>query len=180
MTKKIVLLTLVGRSLVGKTDMAFKPLVNIETADSLIENLPWCNKWVVGRTDFDTPRNVLFCQLYDTGIMVLCDEYKGYIHQGSTLYDHLREALRVWVAQGTSTAYLQVKANRKGKITVGTDEDQVNHRWISSEGRFVQVVKKSEVTKEEATSSNPLLAGSGVRTSVEKTEGSTRSRKNTN
>lgn len=163
---------------IGTLGMAFKPLVSEQTGEELLESLPWCNKWVKGNKDYDVPRDVLFCQVYDSGIMVLCKDYKGYLHEGSNQYIHLYEALNVWVGLGTGTCYLQVKADRKGKITVGIDEDRVNHRWVKSEGRFTQIPKKSEATKDMGISSNPLLAGGGVRTDAEKTGATTKSRRN--
>jgi hypothetical protein len=160
-------------------DMAFKPMVQVESADDLIEQLPWGNKWVRNNDDYAVPRDVYLCHQYDSGIMVVCLEYKAYIHEGSTLFAHLSEALSVWAKSKEATNVLQVVLNKKGKPMVGLDEERTNHRWNYSEGRFTQVSKKSEVGKEKGISSNPLLAGGGVRTTVEKTGSSTKSQKTT-
>lgn len=159
--------------------MAFKPLVQVESADDLIEQLPWGNKWVRHNEDYASPRDVYLCHQYDTGIMVVTLEYKAYIHEGSTLFAHLAEALSVWAKSKEPTNVLQVVLNKKGKAMVGLDEERVNHRWNYSEGRYTQVSKKSEAGKVKDTSSNPLLAGSGVRTIADKTASNTKSAKGT-
>lgn len=152
--------------------MTFRPLTPVSSDDHL-ESVPWCNQWVKGRTDFKEEKVVMFCQVYDTGIAVVCKDYKGYLHEGSSAHDHLLEALNQWMYDKGETFVLKVRANKKGKIEVGVEPDEYNHRWNYSENRYTQIPKKSGVTTESVESSNPLLAGRGVRSTVGKTEGST-------
>jgi len=152
--------------------MAFKP-INPPSADDLLENLPWANKWARGRDDCEELRDVLFCQVYDSGIMVVTKEYKAYIHEGSSLHENLMEALEVWRQEKGETFYLRCRVNRKGKPEVGIDDEKRNHRWVYSENRYTQVSKKLEEPVEPEKSSNPLLAGRVVPGGVEKTAGRT-------
>ena len=143
--------------------MAFRHIVP-PTGDELQDNLPWYNVW---RRTAENPYEaytVLFCQKFTTGIMVVCIHYKGYVHEGTRLHSHLLEALDVWADLGTATEVLKVVGDRKGKISVGVDDEELCHRWIRSEDRYAQIRKKSEAPEVEGMSSNPLLAGSGVRT----------------
>lgn len=145
--------------------MAFKHIIP-PSGDELQDSLPWYNVWRRTSDEPYEPYTVLFCQVFDTGIMVLCSHYKGYIHEGTRLHSHLLEALQHWVGLAGSTPILKVVGDRKGRITVGIDDEEVNHRWIRSENRYTQIRKKSEDASKEEVSVNPLLAGSGVRTSV--------------
>lgn len=145
--------------------MAFKHIIP-PSGDELQDSLPWYNVWRRSADEPYEPYTVLFCQVFDTGIMVICPHYKGYIHEGTRLHSHLLEALQHWVKLAGSTPILQVVGDRKGRITVGIDDEEVNHRWIRSENRYTQIRKKSEESTKEEVSVNPLLAGSGVLTGV--------------
>jgi len=141
------------------------------TADDMQEGLPWYSKWRQTAENPYEPRDVLYCQVYDSGIMVICQEYKGYVHEGTRLHSNLLEALEEWRKSGAPSPVLQVLGNRKGKISLGVEDEVLNHRWIRSENRYTQIRKKSEASTEEGISVNPLLAGSGVRTGRVKGDG---------
>lgn len=157
--------------------MGFKPLLHASFDDKL-DVLPWANKWVKTADDYTEPRRVEACQVYDTGILVATQEYKAYIHEGTTLYAHVVEALKVWTLEGKQFPSLEVRVNKKGKPELGLNEDVLNHRWFKAENRYVQIAKKLEAELEEDTSVNPLLAGSGVHTIAGKRDVNLKSLKN--
>lgn len=146
--------------------MAFKHIIP-PSGDELQESLPWYSKWRRTADEPYEPYTVLFCQVFDSGIMVLCAHYKGYVHEGTRLHSHLLEALQHWVKLGHSTPILKVVGDRRGRISVGIDDEETNHRWIRSEDRYTQIPKKSGESSKEEVSVNPLLAGSGVRSGAE-------------
>jgi hypothetical protein len=129
------------------------------------DDLPWANVWKKTNEDYNSPRPVWMIIEFDTGLMVMCHEYKGYIHDGTTVHEQLLEALEVFHADKQEENLMVVRVNRKGKIEVLLDDEVQCHRWYKTENRFVQL-QKGDNSTEPKKQANPLLAGRGVQTRV--------------
>lgn len=141
------------------------------------DDLPWANVWKKTVEDYAEPRPIWTVDVYGTGLMIKCKEYRGYIHEGTKLHDYLLEALTVYHKEKTSEDLLMVKVNKKGKIEIVVEDEVKCRRWLRNEDRFVQVMN-GENLKSEEKEVNPFLAGRGVpnaRTAGEGEEGNSES-----
>jgi len=141
--------------------MAFKSMSS-ESFDDMVDNLPWANKWKQKNGTDEQARTVLGCQVYDSGIMVVTKEYKGYLHEGQEIYANLLEALEVWVSEGKRVPSLKVKCLKKGKLNLGTDDEEFCKCWYRTESRYVQIFDTPDNEAKPTKTGNPLLGGSGV------------------
>lgn len=134
-----------------------------------VDDLPWANEWCKGREDYKTPFEIVKVQKYDTGLMVTCTEYKGFVYKDSDMYSFLLEALEVFkTTKGNPVKYeqpLYVRMTTRRKVTVCIDdEDGKDAMWTSCTDptfwkQHIHGQREDEVKKPVQ---NPLLAGRAV------------------
>jgi hypothetical protein len=129
------------------------------------DDLPWANVWKKKNEDYNEPRPVWAVIEFDTGLMVTCREYKGYVHEGTTVHEQLLEAVKAFNEDKHEENLMVVRVNKKGKIEVLIDDEIQCHRWYKTENRFVQLQKGDDSEKPQKQA-NPFLAGRGVQTRV--------------
>lgn len=141
--------------------MSFKPITP-PSADDHIESLMWANKWVKTSSDYKEPRVVMHCHLYESGLMIITQDYKAFVHEGSETFNVLKEALKTWHESEEETFSLVVKLTKKGKAELGINDEEITHKWLFSEGRYTQLRKQQTDGGLVAGKANPLLAGGRV------------------
>lgn len=148
-------------------------MFNDDSSDIDVSILPWGNEYVKRHKDFDVPAQVHFIQKYDNGLMIVTFKYKAYLNVGSTKHEQLLEALEVWEKEGQEEDALFCVLNKKGKPDVGKDSDFPKVRWFLTENKYVQVMKEEIQKTLKRETSNPLLAGRGVKSTGEEKEAAT-------
>lgn len=142
--------------------MAYKKFGVFSAVDTDLDTLPWANVYAKSVTDYNEVYFVTGIRPFDSGLMVMTGYFKGFIHSGSKLHDHLLEALKVWVTlEYGSVNTLLVQINKKGKLTLVQDEDTKVHMWHDSANMYSQFAGKILGMEDEDT--NPFLAGMGLR-----------------
>lgn len=158
---------------VSSAYMAFKPLT-VKGDDSFdIQDLPWGNVYVKKSTDYEDPRIIHCIKKYDSGLMVVTYVYKAYLNVGENGYTDLLEAVQAWSVQKVFGTALLCVLNKRGKPSVGLDEDQPKTTWYHSEGTYTQVAKEPITKTLERERVNPLLAGRGVQGTTPASEDAT-------
>jgi len=142
--------------------MAFKPLTEKGDSNFDIQDLPWGNVYVKKRKDYEDPRIIHCVKEYATGLMVVTYVYKAYLNVGEAGHTDLLEALQAWAIQKTFGTALLCVLNKRGKPSVGLDEDQPKTTWYHSEDTYTQVAKEPITETIQRERINPLLAGRGV------------------
>jgi len=141
--------------------MAFHRLTASIHEGDLHENVPWGNKYVKLPGADLSPFPIRYVVEYDSGLMVVCNHHKSYLHAGSKDHADLLEAVQVFAADKLPEHMLYVELNKKGKPSIlRNDEEQCSY-WHKTESRYVQVFNAAPA-KEDAIAENPLLAGRGV------------------
>lgn len=141
--------------------MVYKKFGIFSAVDTDLDSLPWANVFAKTVTNFDEAYFVTGIRPFDSGLMVMTGYFKGYIHSGSKLHDHLLEALKVWVTLPYgSVDTLLVILNKKGKITLVQDDEAKVHMWHGSDNMYSQYTGGHEVLRDD--DANPFLAGMGL------------------
>jgi hypothetical protein len=142
--------------------MAYKKFGIFSAVDTDLDTLPWANVFAKSVSDYDEAYFVTGIRPFDSGLMIMTGYFKGYIHSGSKLHDHLLEALKIWVTLDYgSVNTLLVQVSRKGKLTLVQDDESKTHMWHSSDNMFSQFAGK--ILELEDMEENPFLAGMGLR-----------------
>lgn len=142
--------------------MVYKKFGILSAVDTDLDTIPWANVFAKAVTDYDEMYFITCIRPFDTGLMVVTGYFKGYIHKGDKLHDHLLEACKVWCEQEYGTVdTLLCQLSRKGKIMLVQDDETKVHMWHSSGGMYSQFA--GGVLAMEEDSSNPFLAGMGLR-----------------
>jgi hypothetical protein len=145
--------------------MAYKKFGIFSAVDTDLDTLPWANVFAKKVTDYNEAYFVTGIRPFDTGLMIMTGYFKGYIHSGSQLHDHLLEALKVWVTLPKgSVNTLLVQINKKGKLTLVQDDETKVHMWHDSDNMYSQYAGK--ILDMDETSGNPFLAGMGLHVSA--------------
>lgn len=141
--------------------MVYKKFGIFSAVDTDLDSLPWANVYAKSVTDFEEAYFVTGIRPFDSGLMVMTGFFKGYIHSGSKLHDHLLEALKVWVTLPYgSVNTLLVQINKKGKLTLVQDDETKVHMWHGSDNMYSQYAGGKHVLEDEDV--NPFLAGMGL------------------
>lgn len=145
--------------------MALKRILQSEDMYAQPEDLPWANVYVKTAEDLTITYFVKAFFAYDSGLMVVTPCFKGFIHTGTQLHQHLIEALPVFVEQPARTLdELVATVGKKGKIQLLTDDSRKASHWIyyATDSKYVQVYAGT-AEEENILKSNPFLAGMGLR-----------------
>jgi hypothetical protein len=135
--------------------MAFKSVEN--DSAKRVDDLPWCNEYLTTYSEEEAISRVDSIIPTDKGCLVLCQDFKGMLFRGSTIYSFIQEAIPVWKKEGKLIfgVFASAKKGKKG-LSLGTDDEYSCTVNVSKEGR---VDFKYEDTEEPSTAKteNPFL-----------------------
>jgi hypothetical protein len=91
--------------------------------DSSGNNLPWVNEYLDGLGEAEDASRVTSIKKTAKGFLVLCEDFKGFIFDGSKTYSHLLKAIPVWKINKELPFAVFGIAEQNGKLSLATDTD---------------------------------------------------------
>jgi hypothetical protein len=134
-------------------DMAIKL---IGETNSNGDELPWVNKFVSpdGSDNFASQVSAIIPG--QKGYLILAEHFKGFLFYGSSVANHMQEALPIWGVQKSLQFGVFAVAVRGGKLSLAIDEDFECTATLGSNGRL-DIKFSTGDTVADPTQSNPFL-----------------------
>lgn len=149
-------------------------------------DLPWLRDYMKQFKDDTKEREVLGLCFGDNGVLVLTCQWKAFVYKRQKTYNHLKEAVDVWVNSTELLPRLVAKPVKGGKVVLGLDDTFCDWYWEESdEGKYVPLQQDGSTNlggKSNSTATappNPFLPGSTppkASTSMRKNGGQTNTR----
>jgi len=123
------------------------------------DDLPWSNDYITEGGEPDTASLVTKVVKSPKGLMVIAQDFKGFLFTKSSIYAYLLEALEVWKSNSTTNHPLFAIVLSNGKITLAVDDELPPTVWIESTKNkaWEQKSKKNKGDGLKQTASNPFL-----------------------
>lgn len=123
------------------------------------DDLPWVNEFIDlgGEPNFAT--FVTDVRKSTKGIMVIGEDFKGFLFKGSSIHDFLLEALEAWVTNGAVNYPLFAIALADGKVNLAVDNELEPSIWVvaTKNKHWNQKRKKGKAGGWKVPKSNPFL-----------------------
>lgn len=130
-----------------------------ESERSSNNDLPWIKEYVAADGAYDAPIPVEMIYECDNGLLVLTDEYKGFVYNRSTTKAQLLEALEAYMAATVMLPLLVVRANKSGKLEFGLDKERTISVWTRHGRQYSQTYHDAEHMEkfQKRIAANPLI-----------------------
>jgi len=123
------------------------------------DELPWVNEYLDDGGEPNTASFVTDVRKSAKGIMVIAEDYKGFLFKNSSIHDFLLEALDAWITNGTINYPLFAIALEDGKVNLAVDDELEPSVWVvvTKNKHWTQKRKKGKADGLKVPKSNPFL-----------------------
>jgi len=121
--------------------------------------IPWANDYIDQGGMPNSTTLVCHVRRSAKGIIVIGEDFKGFLFKGSSIHDFLLEALEAWITNGTVNYPLFAIALDNGKINLAVDDELEPTIWkVLTKGKhWEQKEKKKKGDGSNHLRLNPFL-----------------------
>lgn len=102
--------------------------------DSNGDSLPWINEYLDSVGESGDASRVVSLKITLKGILVVCEDFKGFLFKNSKTYDAIVEAIPVWKTQKELPFAVFGIAEKNGKLSLAVDSDFASAVLIDKKG----------------------------------------------
>jgi hypothetical protein len=125
------------------------------------DELPWVNEYLDDGGEPNTASFVTDVRKSAKGIMVIAEDYKGFLFKNSSIHDFLLEALDAWITNGTINYPLFAIALEDGKVNLAVDDELEPSVWVVvTKNKHWTQKEKGKGRWVESSKIKPLLTNS--------------------
>lgn len=130
-----------------------------ESAQNTDDNTPWANEYLDEGGEEDTASFVTKIVKTPKGLLVIGEDFKGFLFKKSAIYEFLLEAIEAWKSNSTINYPLFAIVLSGGKVTLAVDDELHPTIWIEETKNkiWVQKRKKDKGDGSKVLMPNPFL-----------------------
>lgn len=126
--------------------------------DSDQSEKPWINEYLDEEGSPGDMSPVLSIKVTHKGMLVLCQDFKGFLFKGSSSYEQILEAIPAWKKQKDLPFQIVGIAQKNGKIGVAIDDEFTCVAIVDKKGS-VDFKLPTGTSGQDQQTGNPFLAG---------------------
>lgn len=122
-------------------------------------DLPWANEYLQQGGSANDATFVRNLKISENGILVLGEDFKGFLFRKSAISKFLLEALDAWVTNQVISYPLYMVAAKSGKISLAVEDEEQPTIWLeeTKDKSYEQKRKKDRAGSIALAPSNPFL-----------------------
>jgi hypothetical protein len=131
--------------------------IDNESNGNSLGTLPWVNEYLKQGGTVDDVFPVVSVYPCDTGLLVCCEGFKGFVFKNTNVYTNLLDALNTWIGDLNGVNALFVMPTKQGRIRLAVDNEISGAIWIRNQKAYEQKLGNDMGDGSDTTNSNPFL-----------------------